>query len=411
AHYQASGLPTRRVEAWRYTNLNHLVEAGFRPAVGRHRPAVGAIPPAALPIDAHRIAFVQGRFEPQLSSRTKLPAGVEVFGLADALARDARALEPYLGRIAELDGMPLAALNTAFLSDGLVLRVADGVRLERPLHVVSLGVGADESTVFQPRHLILLGAGAEATLIESHVGLDAGPYFSNAVTEIDLGPWASLSHYRLQREGAAATHIAATVVRLAEASRYDGLALQAGGALGRDEVRVAIVGQGADCRLGGIYMASGRQLVDNVTLVDHAAPGSRSRQTFKGVLDGEARGVFQGKILVRPQAQKTDGHQLSRGLLLSPRAEIDTKPELEIYADDVKCSHGAATGALDEDAIFYLRSRGIEPDEARRMLIEAFVGEVVDGIPSTAIREAFGTVVGELLDRAGEAGLVTSRET
>ncbi|MDE2450035.1 MAG: Fe-S cluster assembly protein SufD, partial [Gammaproteobacteria bacterium] len=283
-------------------------------------------------------------------------------------------------------------LNTAFLADGFVLRLGRDTALDRPVELLFIGMPGAEPVAYHPRGLVLAEAGSRATILEQHVGIGAGAYFANGVIEIELEDGASLEHYKLEREGAQAFHIATTGVRLGRGARYESFVLAEGGRLARNEMNVTLDGPGASCRLNGAYMGRARQHIDNTTMIDHAKPETTSRELYKGVLDNYARGVFQGRILVRPDAQKADGQQTSRTLLLSEGAEIDTKPQLEIYADDVKCSHGAAAGALDEDALFYLRSRGISQDEARQLLVAAFVQDVVDEIASEPVREIFRRV-------------------
>lgn len=386
ARYRADGLPTRKTEAWRYTNLNRLREAGYAPAELAPAPVLDRLP--ALPaIEGYSFVLVNGRLRRDLSDLQGLPKGVRVAGLADVIDREPALLEPHLGSVAALEGLPLGALNTAYLTDGLYLHVARDAVLDRPVHLISVGVGDDAPIAFHPRHLIVLEAGATATVVESHVG--HGSYFANSVAEMVVGEAATLRHYKLQDEAPAAMHLSAALIELGRGARYDAFTLQIGASLARQEIRVRIGQREADLRLAGAFLATDSQLMDTTTLADHAAPASRSRQAFKGVLAGAARGVFQGKVLVRREAQQTDAHQINRNLLLSPRAEIDSKPELEIYADDVKCSHGAATGALDGDALFYLLSRGVPADAARRMLIEAFLAEVLDEIEVAAVRDAY----------------------
>lgn len=394
AIYGDRGLPGRRDEYWRYTNLNELGKNEFQLVNGA--PAVD-VPPlphrAVTELASYRIVFVNGCLRPDLCVLDDMPDGVLIAGLGDMIAAAPDRLQPVLGRNMELSGMPLAALNTAFMRDGMVLFVDDGVKLDKPVHLVSITVSGDAPMMLQPRHLVVLGEGAEATLIESHMGGSGGAYFNNLVSEFTLGEGAQLNHYTFQEEGPGAVHIATTALNVAARASYDGFVLQSGGLISRCETHATLNGDDADCRLDGIYLGTGDQILDNTVLVEHAAVGCRSRQVFKGVLDERARGVFQGKILVRPGAQQTDGHQMSRALLLSPRAEIDTRPELEIYADDVKCSHGATAGELDAEAMFYLLSRGISPETARRMLIEAFVSEALSEIRLGAVAEDFSAHV------------------
>lgn len=392
ACYRDEGLPTPRREAWKFTNLRRLERIGFAPSPEDGAP-VAEIPDGAAELDgAYRAVFVNGRFDAALSRLENLPKGVEIGSLA---AADPDLLEPHLGRIADTRKHPLAALNTAYMVDGLFMKLADGAVLDAPLHLISIASAGDTALRFHPRHLVVLGANAIATLVESHVG--AGETFANTVSEIDVGAGAVLNHYKLQNEGPDAFHIALSQIRLADRASYDGFVLQTGARLARNEVRVHL-GNRVECRLNGAYLGRGDQHIDNTTFIDHAAPNSTSREVYKGVLDDRARGVFQGKILVRKDAQKTNGHQLSKTLLLSRGTEIDAKPELEIYADDVKCGHGATTGALDEDALFYLQARGIDPAQARAMLIAAFLGDAVAEIQAEQPRAAFQAVVDRWLD-------------
>lgn len=392
--YGERGLPGRRDEYWRYTNLNALGKNDFELANGG--PAVD-VPPlphrAVAELASYRIVFVNGRLRPDLCVLDDMPDGVLIAGLGDMIAAAPERLQPVLGQNLDLHDMPLAALNTAFMRDGMVLFVDGGVDVDKPVHLVSITVPGATPMMLQPRHLVVLGDGAKATLIESHIGGSDIPYFNNLVSEFTLGDGAELNHYTFQEEGSAAVHISATALNLGASATYDGFLLQSGGLIGRVETRAVLNGSDADCRLDGIYLGTGDQVLDTTTYVEHVAAGCRSRQVYKGVLDGKARGVFQGKIHVRPDAQQTDGYQLSRALLLSPRAEIDTRPELEIYADDVKCSHGATAGELDSEALFYLMSRGIPADTARRMLIEAFVGEALSEIRLSPVAEDFSAHV------------------
>ena len=392
--YGDRGLPGRRDEYWRYTNLNALGKNEFELANGG--PAVD-VPPlphrAVAELASYRIVFVNGRLRPDLCVLDDMPDGVLIAGLGDMIAAAPERLQPVLGHRLDLSDMPLAALNTAFMHDGMVLFVDAGVAVDKPIHLVSIAVPSAAPMMLQPRHLAVLGDGATATLIESHIGGSDIAYFNNLVSELSLGEGAELNHYIFQEEGPAAVHISATALNLAASASYGGFLLQSGGLIGRVETRAFLNGPGADCRLDGIYLGTGDQVLDTTTYVEHVAAGCRSRQVYKGVLDGKARGIFQGKIHVRPDAQQTDGHQLSRALLLSPRAEIDTKPELEIYADDVKCSHGATAGELDAEALFYLMSRGITADAARRILIEAFVAEALSEIRLSQVAEDFSAHV------------------
>lgn len=410
ARYAAHGLPTPREESWKYTSLNRLPRIGFTAATPAGEATVDSLPVgAAIAAECHLAVLVNGRFRADLSDLDRLPAGVTAQGMADALAERPEALEPHLGRIAGESGSSLASLNTAQIADGLYLNLAEGVTLDRPLHLISVGAAGDRPAAFHPRLLVVAEPNSHACLLESHVGAGDGAYFSNGVVEIALGDGAMLQHYKLQNDHPAAWHIAATGVDLAKGAVYDSFVLQIGGRLARNEIAARIFGPHAECRLNGTYLLRGRQHVDNTTLIDHAAPNSTSHEVYKGVVDDQARGVFQGKILVRKDAQKTDGHQLNKALLLSPGAEIDSKPELEIYADDVKCGHGATAGELDDDALFYLRARGIDRETARGLLIEAFIGEAIDEISRPTMRNALRDIVAGWLTEGRHDGATATK--
>ncbi|MGE4221091.1 MAG: Fe-S cluster assembly protein SufD [Alphaproteobacteria bacterium] len=400
ADLAATGLPGARTEAWRFTNLNRLRRADPRPvALAASAPEVPA-QAGALAVDGYRAVLTGGAFRADLSDLAGLPKGVRIAGLAEVLSREPALVEPHLGRTIATAKLPLAALNTAYLADGLVVLLDDGVHLDRPLHLISVGIGGETMPMFHPRLLVVAGRDAQATVVESHVGDGEAGYFANPVTEIALAEGAVLRHYKLQAEGAAAFHLATTEVGLADRAQYESAVLQTGGRLARNELHVHLGGERAECRLYGAYLARGEQHLDNTTFIDHAVRRCTSRELYKGVLDGTSRGVFQGKILVRRDAQQTDGHQLNRALLLSRGAEIDSKPELEIYADDVKCSHGATAGELEEDALFYLRARGIDAATARAMLVEAFLTEALEPMSDAALRAAF---LARVQDWLGEA--------
>ncbi len=389
--YNALGLPTPRVEEWKYTNLRSLGRAGFVPAVLAPDVSLDTVPQArALALAAPVAVLVNGKFRADLSRLDDLPEGVEVAGLADMLESDPATIERLLEETG--DDQPMRALNAAFMADGLVVRIAAGAKADRPIHLISVGAAADAPLAFHPRNLIHAGEDSRAILVESHVGA-GGVYLGNSVTDAVVGPGATLDHIKLQNEDRASYHLALTGIALAEGSTYRNFTLSVGARLARNEIHALLDGGGIACRLDGAYMARGSQHLDTTTFIDHAKPGSESRETYKGVLDGQSRGVFQGKILVRRDAQKTDGHQLSKALLLSPEAEVDTKPELEIYADDVKCSHGATAGEIDEEQMFYLQSRGIDREEARDLLVAAFLEEAIENIAVDEVPDAMRQVV------------------
>ena len=385
--FRAAGFPTIKKEEWRFTPLHALIEGDF------------SVDAPAAPFDQsrlkgvtfgreaeNRLVFVNGRLRDDLSSLKQLSPGIELLSLAAALRSRPELVEARLGKAPGLAGHPFAELNAAFAADGYVLHLAPGARSDAPIEILWIGSGAEKPPVYHPRNLVVAGKGAHATVIEHHVGLCIGAYFSEPVTEIALGEGAVLRHCKVQDESREAFHVATTGVRLAEGAHYDSFVFSAGARLGRNEIHVALEGRRAQCRLNGAYLGRGEQVVDHTTVIDHISPETSSKELYKGVLDGRARGVFQGRITVRPNAQKTDGQQMNRALLLSDKAEINSKPELEINADDVKCSHGATAGELDDASLFYLRSRGIPEAEARRLLVEAFLNEVIDAVALAGMR-------------------------
>jgi len=381
---RAEGIPTSKHEAWRYTGLKGLIEQGFAP----YREATPETNTGELSrhlidgLESHRVVLVDGRFAAGLSDLDGLPAGVRIAGLGQVLRQDPDAVRGRLAQVAGTGAHLFAALNTAAMSDGLVVLVEPGVRLERPIELIHLAVGAAGPGVVQPRHLIALGDGAQATLIERFVGRGGARYCTNLVAEVTLGRDAGLEHYRVQTEAPEAFHISALHVALEAASRYRGVNVGLGAAWARTDLVARFAGEGAECDLSGLYLAGDRQLIDYHLNVDHAVPGCASREHFKGILHGKGRAVFDGHVLVARDAQQTDAEMVNNNLLLSASAEIDTKPQLEIYADDVKCSHGTTVGQIEPETLFYLRSRGIPASEARRMLCLAFAGEILGSLGS-----------------------------
>lgn len=371
------GLPTTRVEAWKFTNLRGLDKLTLAPAPDAATVTVDAIP-TALDAPAPRLVFVAGQYRADLSRLGDLPDGVV---LTAATTTDAA---PVAG------DNPFRALNSALSAHGATLRVAAGVKLASPVEMVFIAATAgDKAALWNPRIVIDIADGAEATVVEHHVGANAGTYVSNIVADVTVGVAARLHHYKLQAEGLDGWHLANVSTHLAQDAVYDTFVLNLGARLARHEARQVLDGTGIEARVSGAYAITGNQVSDITTLIDHAKPNCTSREVVKGVIDGSARAVFQGKIVVRPDAQKTDGYQLNRALLLSDNAEINSKPELEIYADDVKCSHGATAGELDEDQMFYLRARGIPRDAARVLLIGAFLDEALEEIIDETVRAHF----------------------
>jgi Fe-S cluster assembly protein SufD len=371
-------LPTQKHEDWRYTNLAPLSGQAWAAAPrARVVAAVADLPPAP------RLVFSNGRFDPGLTDLTGLGAGVRAGSLAAALRERPAAIEPHLARRA-FPNHPFAALNAALFEDGALVEIAEGARAERPLHVVFLSGADGAPAASHPRSLVVAGTGARAVVVESYRG--AGRYLVNAVTEIALGDGAELEHAHVQEDSPEAFHVGLLHVAQGARSRYAGGSMALGAALARVESCAVLGGEGATCELDGLYVAQGRQLLDHLVLVDHASPRCTSRQLFKGILGDQARGVFAGRILVREGAQKTDASQSNSNLLLSEDASIDTKPQLEILTDDVKCSHGGTVGQIREDHLFYLRSRGIPEPLARALLTWAFASEMVQRVGPPDVR-------------------------
>ena len=381
------GFPSRRSEAWRYIDLRALEEKPMLPAGALDTVASAAraqLADVAFSEAAYRLVLVDGRYAPELSVVGGLPSGVRLGGTAMTIAERPDLVRSSIEASPFDSERPFVALNAAFFGDGFVLDIAPGVALDRPIeivHLASAGTGGSLHT----RSLVRAGAGSRASILETFAG--NGDYWRNDVVELHLAAGAQFARVALVEEATEALHIGELLAVLGPGSRLTGLVLLLGGRTVRHEATIRSNGEATRCALHGAFILSGRQEANIVTTVDHAAPGGETREIFKGVATGRAHGAFQGRIAVRPGAQKVDAHQLSRNIVLSPRAAIDTKPELEIYADDVKCSHGAAVGDLDEAALFYLRTRGIGREEARRILIEAFVREVVELVELPAVRE------------------------
>jgi Fe-S cluster assembly protein SufD len=376
--FAALGFPTRREEPWRFTNLAPLTRAAYPPAPppesSTHRLA---LEPYFLAGATHRLVLVDGYVVSELSAIGRLPKGVWLGSTARTLAERPDLAEAGYDERDTTSAQPFAALNGAFFGDGFVLALAAGAVLEEPLEVIHVASAAGRS--LHPRSAVIAGAGSRATLVETFCGAGA---WTNGVLRIELGADASLDHVRIQDEALDAIHFGVTRARLGRGARYESFTLTTGARLSRQDVQVVIEGEGARCGVNGAYLLRGQQEATTATVIDHAAPGGTTREVFKGVLEDRAHGVFLGRIAVRPGADKTDAHQLNRNLLLSPRAAVDTKPELEIFADDVKCSHGATVGDLDEAALFYLCSRGIDETAARRLLIEAFATDAIEATVS-----------------------------
>jgi len=378
------GFPTLRQEEWRLTNVAPVAQGSFRwPDGNPDAVAPGRLAPHIFDAAA-RLVFVDGRFAPRLSSVGDLPEGVIVASLAEVLARDPGRLEPWLGRFARFDRQPFVALNTAFLRDGAFIYVPRGA-VTGPIHLLFLSSGEEgRPTLSFPRNLFVAGEGSQTAIVETYAG--EGAYLTAPVTELVAGPGAVIDHYKVQRESLGAFHLATFQVQGERASVPSSHSISIGGALVRNDVNAVLDGEGIDCILNGLYFGDGRQVVDNHMRVEHAKPHCASHELYKGVLDGKSRAVFNGLIYVHKGAHKTDAKQSNRNLLLSRDAIANSNPQLEIFADDVKCTHGSTVGQLDEDAVFYLRSRGIGAEAARSLLTYAFASDIVERIKVEPVR-------------------------
>jgi len=380
------GFPTSRDEEWRFTNITPLTQVSFQPAPTFPPKELTALKLDRLAYgawDCYRLVFVNGAFAAKLSNP---PSGLVVNNLRIALADEPQILEPFLAKYADYEDRAFVALNTAFLDDGAFVNLPRGQVVDKPIHIVFVSIPGHEPTMAQPRTLIVAGVNSQATIVESYVSFGKEVAFTNAVTEIVLEENAGIDHYKIQRENSQTFHVATLQVQLSRSSRFSSHSITTGGSLTRNDVNAVLDGEGGECTLNGLYMAAGRQLIDNHTRIDHAKPHCTSHELYKGILDDQARGVFNGKIYVHQDAQKTDAKQTNKTLLLSEDAVINTKPQLEIFADDVKCTHGATIGQLAEEAIFYLRSRGIGQEDARSLLTFAFANDIIGRIKVEPIR-------------------------
>jgi len=401
ARFAALGFPTTKQEEWRYTSVLPIAERAFELASdGTAGLSRDDVEHCSFPVYACSLfVFVNGRFAPRLSAPRALSGSPSVESLASVLECAPERVEQDLARLAPFDDSSFVALNTAFLHDGAVVRVPDGLTVEAPIHVVYLSLPGADPLVSYPRTLIRVGRGSRVTVIEDYVSFGAGVCFTNAVSEVRLEPNAQLDLVRLQREGELALHVSTVHVEQERDTRFTGHGLSLGGALVRNDIAVRLAGEGTECTLDGLYIASRQELVDNHTLIDHARPHGTSRELYKGILSGGARGVFHGRIVVREGAGKTDARQTNKNLLLSRDAEVDSKPQLEIAADDVKCSHGSTIGQLDEASLFYLQARGIDAPSARRLLMRAFASEVTSRIRQEPLRDEVEEILLERLAR------------
>ena len=383
------GFPTRKQEDWKYIDLSPLVDITFKLALAQDGARVSRrdIEKEGFGGTAgNRAVCVNGRFADYLSDTASLPHGILVESLAQSLKRGEPLVLRHLAQHAQFHDDSFTALNTAFLSDGIVAHIPEGVVVDEPLHFVYISTKSDAEFINHPRSLVIAGVNSRSVIVESFVNLADSTYFTNSVTEIFLDENASLEHERIQREGRHAFHVGALHVHLERNGNFVSNNINLGAALARNTIGVVLNGEGGEATLNGLYAGSGNQVIDNHTTIDHARPHCSSHELYKGILDGRSKGVFNGKIIVRKDAQKTDAKQTNKNLLLSEGATIDTKPQLEIYANDVKCTHGATTGQLDDESLFYMRSRGIPCEKAREMLIDAFANDVIERVKAEPVR-------------------------
>ncbi len=398
ARFDEVGFPTTRNEAWKYTDVSPILKVPFASATG----SIGKLSFAgfeglrAPEAEGACLVFVDGVFHRELSTMPGITDCIVVTDLATAIAGHGDVLSRRLGSLSEPVATPFGSLNLAMASGGVVIIAPPNCSYVAPIHVVYLSGGGDEPVASHPRTLVVAGESSNLTVVETFASVNGVASLTNAVAEIHVGENAKVDHIRVQREGREAFHVGATAVEVARSGSYSSIAISIGAALARHDLTVQLADQGADCRIDGLYLTEGSQHTDSHTRIDHLVPHCTSRQLYKGVLDGESRAVFNGKVVVHHDAQKTEAHQTNRNLMLSERARVDTKPELEIFADDVVCSHGATVGALEAEEQFYLASRGLDEATARAVLTYGFAEEIVQEISVASVRRHLDEVI---LDR------------
>ena len=395
------GFPTPRDEDWKYTRPTPITKRVFRPLSSSGSQS-GAPIPDFSEHSGHRVVFIDGRFHPAASRLGELPPGAVVTDLATALTHEPGRLRTHIERCTTASRDGFTALNTAFFNEGALIFVPRGTVLREPIQLVFYTSASAADAHLCPRVVVVVEEDGEATVVESFLSGDKASYFTNTFTDVVLGKSARLEHYKHQAESIRAFHVATLQVHQDSHSSISSHALSVGGALARTDIEVTMAGVDAECTLNGLYLVGGRQHVDFHTRIEHVAPGSVSREHYRGIIDGRARAVFNGKVYVHPKAQKTDAQQSNHNLLLSREAEVDTKPQLEIYADDVKCAHGATVGQLDENMVYYLRSRGIDDDSARGMLTYGFAQQVLETMQHHTIRNRLHTALLQYLPNAAQ---------
>ena len=393
------GFPTSRNEEWRFTNVTPIAKKEFKPVLSYTSAGVTTQDVKRFSYDtAHRLVFVNGHFASEFSNVGSLPKGVACGSLASAVRSSDPRVREFLARQVKIDETPFVSLNTAFLQDGAFIYIPDGVAFEESIHLLFVASGSGTNLV-SPRNLLVVGNKSQASIVETYVSLTDNPYLTNAVTEIVAGNESVIEHDKLQRESFAAFHVAMMQATLGANANFTSNSIAIGGSIVRNNVTVLLDAERSECTLNGLSLGAGTQVIDNHTTIDHAKPNCASHELYKAILDGKSRGVFNGKIFVRPDAQKTDAKQTNKTLLLSDEAMIDTKPQLEIFADDVKCTHGATVGQLDAEQIFYLRSRGIDEMMAKDILTFAFAGDVVGRVHIEPLKMQLESLIHARLDQ------------
>ncbi|UCC84326.1 MAG: Fe-S cluster assembly protein SufD [Gemmatimonadota bacterium] len=392
------GFPTVRDEDWKFTNLTPLSKKAFAPAAAETKLSLDDLAGFVFRgQESARLVFVNGRYEPELSDSCAQPGGVLACSLRQSLELQPELVKLHLAKYLDYEHDFFGALNTAFVEDGGFVYVPDRVVVERPIHLIYVSTETPSPAVTHPRNLIIVGEAGEGAVVEEYVSQGGEEYFTNAVTEIVAGPSAVLEHYRVQRESRRAFNVGTVRVQQSRSSNVSCHGVHLGGGLVRNNVHPVLAGEGAECLINGVFLPAGKQHIDNFMRVEHASPHCDSRQFYNGILNDSASGVFSGRIIVHKEAQKTDAKQTNRNLLLTDEAQMDSKPQLEIYADDVKCTHGATIGQLDDDAIFYLRARGVPEDTARTLLLFGFAAENLERMRQAPIRDYVESLVTEWL--------------
>jgi Fe-S cluster assembly protein SufD len=386
--FQESGFPSTKKENWKYTDVKPIAKNLFSNIANGNIVINDDEIDAILfkELECVELIFVNGAYSEKYSNIKNLPNELTIKNMANALVDDEDFLKKHLSQYANDDSSSFTALNTAFIQDGAYINVPSDLILERPISITYISKGNSNVFATHPRNLIFMGENSKATIIENYIGIDDTNYFTNAVTETSLSQGASLKHYKIQQESSNAFHIGNLNTSQNKDSRFESHSISIGGALVRNDINAQLNEEGAEIMMNGLYMTDNAQHIDNHTRVDHFKPYTQSNQNYRGVLNGKSRGVFNGKVVVHPQAQKIEAYQNNANLLLSDDAEIDTKPELEIYADDVKCNHGATIGQLDNDMLFYLRSRAVDEQTARSLLTYAFADEIINNISFQSIK-------------------------